>query len=443
MKHTAIYKTGNFIRIAQAKTNKDNHRLFKEYQLNIASFKQEEIPHRLKAFLKENRLNHESLTLNIPRAQVSVRYLNFPSVNKKEIRKMAELEIKRLFPCKPEELVFDEAIVETKPDGYSGVMLVAVQREIILRELSLLKQAGVTPEAVSVSTISLFNQFCERKKDAGNYLLVNLEDNLADILVIQKHKLVFSRGIFFKPPEQEQRLIKGIKEIINLKMTRGIGIDRIIVSGRGVDLKGLALVLEQALEFRVDVDETPSVVRSACLSDKHNILNINLMPEEDKIQRNLSKKRRSILYLITLLLLNASLIANLLFLNIKDKEDYLYFLKTEIGKIERDAELLQEKIIRTRVLKSQLNSGKLSLGLLTELYRIAPPGVHLTSLEIRNQSFSGMFILAGQAEDAQAVLRFGSLIKDSALIKQADINYITKRQSKSGEVVEFEIRSTF
>ena len=444
MKSSGIYITSNFVRITQAKIEKNNQQILKEFQLDISSLKKEEIPFRLKEFLKENKIDCDHLTLCIPRSQVSVRYVNLPSVDNKEIKRMIELELNNLLPYKPEELIFDQVIIERRSDGYSRVMPVAAQREVILRELSLFKQAGMLPDDIDISTVSLFNQFYEQKRDpAVNYLLINLEDNLLDILVVQKGKLAFSRGVKFRQGEGGQRFIKEVKENINIQETKGIKIDKLVLSGRGIDLKSLAQDLKQALSIKVELDEAICVTRGPALRSKYNALNINLLPKEVESQKSIGKRQKSVLYLITLLVLNASLIANILFFKMRQRQEYLYLLQSEIKRIESEASLVQEKLLKTQVLKSYFNSGRLTLGLLSELYRIAPGGLYLTSLEIRGQSPSGALVLTGQAKDTETVLKFTSLIKDSALIDQADVNYITKRQSLSEEVVDFEIRATF
>ena len=101
-------------------------------------------------------------------------------------------------------------------------------------------------------------------------------------------------------------------------------------------------------------------------------------------------------------------------------------------------------MLKAQILKGYSNSGRLTLGLLADLYRIAPSGLYLTYLEIRGQTPSGILLLTGQAQDTETVLKFTSLIKGSPLIDKADVNYIKKKQSQlKEEVVDFEIRCNF
>ena len=126
MKSSALYITKNFIKFTQATTDKKI--ASEEYQLDIASLGKEKLPDHLREFLKKNNINTDNLTLYIPRKQVAVRHLSLPSTDDSEIKKMVEHKLINLFPYKPEELVFDEEVIQTKPDGYSQLILVAAQR---------------------------------------------------------------------------------------------------------------------------------------------------------------------------------------------------------------------------------------------------------------------------------------------------------------------------
>jgi len=190
-------------------------------------------------------------------------------------------------------------------------------------------------------------------------------------------------------------------------------------------------------ELKVKVEEAKANLRKASFNLKHK----QELYEKDVV--DLGRRKKSVLYFITLLLLNISLLANLAFLNIRERREYLSLLKAEIRKIESQALLLERKLLRTQILQDYRNSGKLSVGLLAELYRVAPSGMQLTSLEMRGQSPEGLLVLIGQAQDTQSVLNFAALIKESYLINQADVNHITKRRFGSEEVVDFEIRCTF
>jgi hypothetical protein len=121
----------------------------------------------------------------------------------------------------------------------------------------------------------------------------------------------------------------------------------------------------------------------------------------------------------------------------------LYALKSELKKIDSKASALQKKMTKARTLKAYVNSGRLKLGLLAEIYRFAPEGIFLSSLDIGGNKGQGVIILIGQGPDSESVLKFAGSLKTSAFINKTDVSYINKRKIVGQEAVDFEIRAGF
>jgi len=442
LKSIAIYVTDNFIRFGQAKIDANKQLSVKEDEINIASLKAEDRPLALRKFLQESKIVPEYITLAIPRTQVSIRYLNLPAVNDNEIRKMVEYDLNNLFPFKAEELIYDYAVISKSSGGYSRVMLVAVQREIMSKHISLLKKAGLVPDGINISAISLFNQFYAQNKSPDSCLVINLDDAFADMILISGQKPVFSRGVSFKGKIEKGDFIKTVDSTLTILKDKGFLIDKIILSGRCPNLDDFAGGLQEAVAYQVGVDRKITVIKGLVLK-KENDLKLNLLPLEVRIEKSKAKRKRALIYFITLILLNLSLAANVVFLKMKSKEEYLGLLKAENKKIDARASGLQKKMLKIQILRSYLDSGRLKLSLLSELYRLAPDGITLSSLDISGNKSSGTIVLIGQAKDTQAVLKFANSLKASGSINKADVNYMTKRKLASEETVDFEIRAAF
>lgn len=443
MLHSGIYITGYFIRITYILRAGNGHCEFKEHQLDITSLRKEDIPLHLQAFLKKRNIISGKLTIGIARSRVLVKYLSVPSVDSAEIKGIIEHKLKDLFPYKLGELVFDEAVIEISPDGYSRVMIAAVPGNIVLREISLFEKAGLTPDRVELSAVSLFNQACKSRKDCSDLLLINLEDNFLDIVVVRNGKFNFSRGMELDCLGQEQKLAAEISRTIYVQKAKGVDFKKIILSGRGVDLKNLAFVFEKTFGIDVEIDKKICVTNGLVLGAVDKEFKIDLLPEEFKLQKTKAGRIKAFVYFITLFVLNISLVINIVFLRIREKQEYLNFLRFQILTIENRTALLQEKMLKLNVFKHYFGSDKFVLELLAELYRITPEGVYFTSLEVEDLLSKGALTLAGQAKDNKVILRFSSLIKDSPLFGEANVRYIKKNESASTGMVDFKIRSAF
>jgi len=428
-----VYVTDNFIKFGPAAGLGE---------INISSLKKDEVAEALKAFLKKNRIICEHFILGIPRTRVAIKYLTLPARNDKEINRMTEYELNNLFPYKPEELIYDYAVINKQADGYSQVMLVAALKEPILAGISTLGLAGLVPEAINISTVSLFNQFRTQKRQPDNYLLINLDDAFMELLLVGEGRPVFSRGIRIKSPAEIKDLVKIAEENITIIKDKGDSINAIILSGKGYDLEDFANGLKAILPQKVEIDDSISVLEGLAAGINNSAFKINLLPKELNARKIRNKRKRAILLFLSLFLLNLSLCANIVFQKIKAKEEYLYLIRAGIREIASQASILQEKKLKAQIVKNGINSGRLTLGLLMELYRLAPEELSLNTLTISRQKALSTITLSGQARDSESVLRFANALKESALIKSADVDNISQLNAAAQErIVNFELRA--
>ena len=443
MKICSIYITDNFIRFGQVVSDKDKQGPVSEQQIDISSLKEEEILASLKNFLKQNKINPDYLILGIPRTRVSIKFLTLPTSDDHEIKQMVVLKFNHLFPYEPEKLIFDYTVIHKDANGYSEVMLIAAQKEAIAKQMSLLKKAGLIPDIIDLSTVSLCSQFFKLAMKSANYLLMHCDDSFAELIHISGQKVNFSRGVAFSYQESNENIINAIHFTAATLKDKGSPVDQIILCGEGLNLESFALKIKEKSEYKVRIDNTLRVTNGFLERNNGETLKINLLPKEFEIHKMKIKKRRAIAYFAALALLNLSLAANLISLKMREKEEYLSVLNSEIKKIDTQASALQEIMVKVQIVRDHLDSGRLKLALLSGLYRLAPDGLYLTSLDISGQKSAGTMIVTGKAPDSATVLKFGNALKNFALITKTDVTYITKKKTALEQTVDFEIRSNF
>lgn len=426
------YITDNFIRFGPGGAGRE---------INTGSLKNEEVSGALKSLLRKCRVSREHLTLGVPRIRAAVRYLTLPSHNDEEINRMAEYELYTLFPCKPQDLIYSYSVIDKRPDGYSRVMLVAAPKEDVLGRISTLSSAGITPEAITISSAALFNQFHRQKRPQGDYLLINLDDGFMELLLISGGKLNFSRGVRVKNPAEIKDLAGSVEENIAILKNNGNSVNSIILSGSGSDL--LAGELRNSLPYSVEIDRSLSVLKGLEQGINNCALKINLLPEELKARVIKEKRKRSVFLFFALLLLNLSLCANIVFQRTKARREYLYALNSRIGEIIPQASALEGKKLKARIMKRGINSGRVILGLLAEIYRAAPEEMSFNTLAVSRQKEPGVMVVTGQAAGPERVLKFANALKESDLIKNADVANIARLKPPRERGVSFELRAEF
>jgi Tfp pilus assembly PilM family ATPase len=280
MKILGIYITDTLIRMGLL-NDADKQPVVKEYQATAAT---------LKTILKKNNIQPDRVVLYIPRTIVSIRYLRIPATNDAEVDQMVAFEQASGFPFKPEELNFGHAVVAKSKDGYSSVMLAAVQKDLIARTVALLKSAGLVPDEITISTVSVFNQLRSAGNRNKNTLVVNTDNGFADVVFIKDNNLAFSRAIPVVDLERElDQTVRTLQE-----------------TGESVDI--------------VVRDSVLPVVNGLLIAHKSDNLLIDLLPQELKAHKVREQHKRSLVYLVTLIALNLAIVANIVFLKVKAQE---------------------------------------------------------------------------------------------------------------------------
>ncbi|HOW42803.1 MAG TPA: PilN domain-containing protein [Candidatus Omnitrophota bacterium] len=397
-----------------------------------------------KSFPKDYKPSAEKLTLVIPRNEVHLRYLDFPSVNETEIRKMLAFEAADIFPFKPEEMIVDCALAGESANGYSRVMLWAVLKDAVAQKLSRLKELGAVPDAITVSAVSLFNQAVRVYHDDKGYLLVYVDAGAAEILYIKNKRLELSRAILAAAgtPAQEstqEEIARVVGQTIAVLADQEQPLDELIVGGAS-EAAGLAGALEEKLRRPVRLDTSLTSLGGLAVPGG---IRINLLPQETRQQKDKALRVKAMVYFAALVLLNISLLGNIVFVRLKAKVEYLELLKKEIKRINAPATALQQKMLKAQALQKYVFSGRQMLNVFAELYRAAPEGILLTSLDISQEKDAGKLVMAGQSRDSESVLKFADNLKGSALVKKADVTYITKRNLAGSQIADFEIRAEF
>jgi len=113
-----------------------------------------------------------------------------------------------------------------------------------------------------------------------------------------------------------------------------------------------------------------AVVKGLSVMHKSGNLAVELLPQEYRERKNRQLHKRALVYFVTLLILNGAIIANIVFMKVKAQDTYLRILTKEIAAIEKDAQAVQKKMRTSQILLESSASGKLMLGLLSELYRV-------------------------------------------------------------------------
>lgn len=387
-------------------------------------------------FFREHKLTSERVILCIPRSRAIVRFINLPSQEERELQKMAGYELSGLFPYPPEEFVVAYTALEKLPDGYSRLMHVAVQRQVLQWHLDFVKWAGVRPDEVWVSTQALLIAFAQSHLCRGNCGLAHFDDGFVELIFCSDRKPVFSRVISYEADCGREAAL-----VAEALRNSGFSPERLVTAGKAPAGFGFARSFSERFGCPVEQDDSISVTRG--FIPAASSVSLDLLPPELRADKLQSARKRRLFILFGVVFLNFLFALNLLFVRMGSKRDYLYQLGERIRTIDGETASLQKKLSRLNAYRSSSGSGNHKLALLAGLAEVSPGQVLLRSLDMSGGEMKGSLMLSGRAIDADTVIRYVASLKESSLVSAADVSYISKRSIDSGGWVDFEIKAAY
>ena len=439
MNRIGIYLTDKNLRLIYISENQNSGTVPVEECWAISVQDKKNITSRLRMFFQAHGLCDEPVSVAVPCAKVKVRFLTVPSSDSVEIERMVKYDLGALFPSKFEELLSDICVIETKDNGYSRVMVTAILQESAEEKLSFLDDA-VTPAALTVSTMALYNQlYFQVMETKTTYLAVHLEDSALDLLVLKGKKCIFTRGLFLNGEDDPAQIIKEVNMTITALSIRGINISSILLCGRTMGTEQNAAIFRDSCGCEVELYEGVSVLHGLVRDTGGNFPEINLLPKKYRQKGIKRKKKKVFISFVILLLLNVSLVSNIGVLNIKQKQAYLNFLRAEIKKIEEPVSFMRKKMLKVNLINQYFVAGRGSLKVVAELYRVTPVGIVFTSLDMEGFPGVGTLTVMGQAATSEEALRFAALLRSSPVFSGSKVKHITT----SEDMVEFELKTGY
>ena len=249
----------------------------------------------LEELWEKSRVGSREVTLGIFNQGVLLRRATFPKLEQKKLAQVVRYQSDEYFPIPVSELVMDFAVVG-ESEGENGptldVLLVAVQREVLDKSLHALAAAGLQPLIIDASPLALVRTV-PLSQLSGIALVIDIANGLITLFLVADgiprlaravpHSLqYFSRELALPlgevlenirqaaaAVEEDQSYPPGlpavfsewgfvlaneIRSLVNYYLVQNTSgtVDRVIISGRGARMEGLAEFLREELDLPVE-----------------------------------------------------------------------------------------------------------------------------------------------------------------------------------------------
>jgi Tfp pilus assembly protein PilN len=308
-------------------------------------------------------------------------------------------------PYPIDEVLFDYKIIG-REEGKSKVLLVAVRKDSVNNYLEILKEAGLKPISLGLSSLSLF-KFCLKTQHflPKKVLFINLDSNQLELAAFLDEALQWSRKTSLRSEtllhatldsDTSQKFLEEIKKTLHLERSSQNMGEVVVICNKG----GHAVqnILREELKVKVHLLKPSSI-----LSNTKNLpllsamglaytmytreAEIDLLPFKEELAQKLRRKKMVNTAILVSLIILA--IFGCFLVDFAKKERRLKQLKSEISEIQPMVDLALEERKKFESLREEFEflrsireNQRVWLNVLHELYNIIPHDVWVTELTL-------------------------------------------------------------
>ncbi len=464
----------DWLKIAQKERAKNEHAFYRVSLLKLAQIK-DDVATAIMGSFRLLSFNKQHVVVCIPRHLVTVRMLDLPSTNVREISDMIDLQIGKQTPYAKEDIVFAHKIVEAGASGYTKVMLAIVTRNIVSERMGALAKAGLNLKRIAISSEGVCNWFRRayladmKLQSSQAIILLDVDSNYSDFIVMRKGKMVFTRNILIganhltqETAGRHEKFSEELKQ--SLERYRGleknVEIVKTYLSGSGPNIKGLDGILNAALGICVEnADQLKNLHLRGMEENLRNeelkfvsitpLLGVtmddgepcmDLTPNEVKIQNLMERKTKQLTVMGILVVAIVTVLSFLCLTSFNTKNAYLATLKKKMSKIAMQVEGIDKMRAVIDMVEGRLDSRGSSLECLSEIYKITPKEISLTDIDIEEKQ---SVVLKGHGFAMSDVFKYAKMLEDSEMFENVKTPSIRVKNEKDAKYAEFEINCAY
>ncbi|MBN1869065.1 MAG: PilN domain-containing protein [Candidatus Omnitrophica bacterium] len=463
---TAIEITSTDIKLFQSRMmqGKDVITFCDVYPVNADS--DEEVINRLKEMMSSLPDRVHDPFLVVPRRNVILRQVKFPSDDLCEIEDMIGLQLLDKIPYPVEDVIYRHLLLDKDDQGFSRILVAIIQKSVVNRYYRIMHRAGIKEGRLTLSCLGVLGWLNYQKKMRKNLstepiALLNIDARNTEICFCSEGKLFFSRNILYGREclrsRAQEEFIKEIRLSLEAYHKDHLGpcINKVLILSKPSEGAALSTTLEAAcgrpvemadpldgIFCAVDVKGNPkslgetSIIAPAgiMLSDtKHWV---NLSPREVHDFRRKKSERRRLAGKCMLLVVAVSLIVCGQVIDIHKKCAYLRSLKDEISRLQPGLEEIARKKQLAASFDRRMNNFRFIPELMDELNHLTPVEVTYRTLSLDQKR---NVWIQGYAETHADITEFQARLIQSSCFSDVDLKFATKRTMANKPVMDFKI----
>lgn len=414
------------------------------------------------AILKQNKCGKDlEVFVVLSRNKITVRRVDLPSQDPKELEQMLGLYLVRQIPYQKEEVCW--AYQNLGFDGVSNshLLLGVALKNVFKNIVSSFGPVNILPEAILMSSQGLIHYICDTLKDklAGisSYLILDIDANYSDLVLVHKQKMgssvVIAQGAEQLKLEQDKNrfevelkaaLVALNNEIPDAKPEKifltGAGQNQLIlveaILARDFNLKAQYVSSREYESFAAGALRDISLSAVLGFSSSVSKEDMRFVIPELQIKKEMKSKAQQLMILGICLIYILIMLGAISLVRLIQKQSYALSLKVKVGQISKDTRELEDITNKLKVAKQYVDPKASVLPVLYDLSRFSPDSIVITNF---NWEWQKNLSFRGYAQQIPDILSFTNTLSSSEAFKGAQNRYTRRRKVKDKEVIDFEI----
>jgi hypothetical protein len=423
----------------------------------------------LRAFAERNDFVNDTLCTVLPRHDMTSRILTLPTHDDREIAGMIQLSAEEFVPYPVEELVIDHTVIHRLPDGQAHVLAVFAHRDVVESHVQTLRDAGLEPDRIAVSTACLASVAAAAHPDLHDTsAYVQLAPSGLEIAVMRGPRLEYGRAVAMAATGSDSVVDEIVNEVrgslaaYRRESAEGSEIDAIYLCCDHAGVQGVADQIAEAIGIPCNTAlvprsltgggesalPTPALVSlgGALTVQDDAAYDLSLVPASLRKARSQSALKQQTLRAL-LVAGGVILVAALLFGQAWfQRSSYLNELEDRIAMVQPTAEGVMSKQRQLQALQEHLDRRGTALELVARLVELMPDS-GMTIIEV-DFVHGERFNIKCRAEDPGMMHQLADDLReagqsDTPQFQYAQTGVMDSRRAFDKDVYEFEILMPF
>lgn len=424
----------------------------------------EELREKLITIVNKHKIQAGDVVGSLPRFQATVRHLELPSTDPAEIQDMFELQAAKQTPYDADQIISGYYFISASQEGYSDIMLVIADRQVVVEYLRILQEAGLKTRRISLGILDSASWVAKeiglevRKNDERAALVVDVDYDTTDFFVYAKGSVLYTQNISIGFDKLTHDPEGSLREKFLVELTRSLEIYFRQRSAKEAAFFVVTGATEALTPFREELKKIfgmepievrlPGAIEKILGENKISFTSLlglaarekpfplNLVPQEVMLQSALVERSREIFFMGILAL--SLVLAGIGFFACRylEKQRYFDWLNTKLLSTAGESEKVESKRALIREIRDLNSKSKRFFMELIHLHNVLPNGIVLTEFNLTQDRH---LELRGRAGEEPSVSEFAKSLKKDASFQKVETRQVVTRRVENKEVTDFEI----